>query len=57
MIEKIEFIFRMTGWLLFGSVVSLWLDKQYEIVCWLLFIASLCLGIAGFIAPAINLCD
>ena len=57
MIEKIEFIFRMTGWLLFGSGVSLWLDKQYETTCWALFIASLCLGLAGFIAPAINLYD
>ena len=36
MIERIEFIFRTIGWLLFGSGLSLWLDKQYEIVCWLL---------------------
>lgn len=57
MIERIEVIFRTLGWLLFGSGVNLWLDEQYEKVCWLLFIASLCLGLAGFIAPAINLYD
>ena len=55
--ERIEFILRISGWILFGSGVSLLLENEYEIACWLLLIASLCLGFAGFIAPAINLCN
>lgn len=57
MIERIEFIFRTLGWIMFGTGFSLLLEKEYEIACWLLLIASLCLGFAGFIAPAINLCN